>query len=447
MCARATGTGGVTAYEGSAEVAWNAPPPPTATGALPLLDIAGSSVTTDGSHLVGRNARGQPLGPDIAIVPALGPTWSTAATHNNVLVLATRVGGSLAAYLTNGIPHASFVLNGTAPGGGGPGFYTALGPPLVENNRLYIATAFRLPNGQPPPGAASCRVYAIDVARTLNHRLRIGWWTPVPCPAASTAPAEGVPAPPVPLIGAGGNLCLATAAGAFICLRDNGTHALAAVHLALPGRLWAAAAAPLPDTSSPTLQDTWAGGNAAEKETRERSQGRGERTQAMLADDDDGMVLLHVQSHEGASLLLRVNASSGVLVGSTNVSAALHMSSATLQTTAPLVVTICSRATGSDDVVPCALSALRNGSSNAAPAMMAAWDLSGPPSAPLGVLWTVALPSGDAGTVIGQALPLMTHEGDATAATMEAKDTSTANGPRSMLLVPTLAGAVFLQWN
>jgi hypothetical protein len=81
---------------------------------FPLIGISDIVLhSDDGSLLSGYTLTGGLVGSPIRIYPALGVGPSIAFTANGVFLMASKLSGDVAAYLTDGIPHASIWLNGT----------------------------------------------------------------------------------------------------------------------------------------------------------------------------------------------------------------------------------------------------------------------------------------------------------------------------------------------
>jgi hypothetical protein len=413
---------GVNAYNVSGAALWSYLNQPAANTASPILSYGSSaSISTDGSRLVGLDAFGSPLGPTIDIVPPLGPTWPTVATHNGVVMLSACCGG-IAGYLTDGVPHASTVLQGKGPQGQ-DGIYTPLGAPLVMENRLVYLTAFRADGvcgesqGRASMAAAAqadasaCRIYAVDVARTLDDRLRVAWTRNVSCPA-QTSQAAATSSPPGALAIAtpGGLMCFGVGEPVtMLCLQDAGNTSTVVPQDALPGAVAAVAA--------PALAE-------------EADEGSG----ALAADGpwvDSELLVLHLEAYDNStSRLAVVNASSGHVVSTTDVQKALG-SEIRLQRTTFMSV-MATNGTASrwtpEGASPAAylLTAAHNRTTGAS--LMVAWQLPTEPTHSIEPLWTLPLPSPAAdASVVGQALILQ------------------ASGVTS-LLVPTSAGPAFFTW-
>lgn len=163
------------------------------TDALPLLDLAGDSFSVDGLALFGANADGVPLGLPVVITPFIGPVHSMTGTTNNVMLIPSKH-KNIAAYLTNGVPHASIWLNDTIQGQ--QGTFTALHTPVVFSTRAIFMTQFHAAASTPsqplpPPqttgrssNRTSCRLYALDVKRSIAGRLSVPWFVDTACPAS-----------------------------------------------------------------------------------------------------------------------------------------------------------------------------------------------------------------------------------------------------------------------
>lgn len=429
---RTLGMYGVNAYSASGAALWSYLNQPAANTAPPILSYGSSaSISTDGSRLVGLDAFGSPLGPTIDIVPPLGPTWPTVATHNGVVMLSACCGG-IAGYLTDGVPHASTVLQGKGPQGQ-DGIYTPLGAPLVMQNRLVYLTAFRADGvcgesqgqqgrqglgsmtGAVQADAGACRIYAVDVARTLNNRLRVAWTRNVSCPA-QTSQAAATSSPPGALAIAtpGGLMCFGVGEPVtMLCLRDAGNTSTVVPQDALPGAVAAVAA--------PAL--------AGEAE---------EQSGASAADGpwvDSELLVVHLEALDNStSRLAVVNASSGRVVSTADVQKALG-SEIRLQRTAFMsVMATNGSASGwmSEGASSAAylLTAARNRTTGAS--LMVAWQLpTEPVHSSIEPLWTLPLPPpAENASVVGQALILQASGGPGV----------------TSLLVPTSVGPAFFTW-
>eukprot|EP01147_Barroeca_monosierra_P004589 gene4589-8579_t len=166
------------------------------TFALPLLDIDGDSFSVDGLVLYGANAGGVPLGLPIIIAPQLGEVFSMTGTTNEVMLIPS-FHGPIAAYLTNGVPHASIWINDTI--NGHHGIFMAQHTPVIFGPRAIFLVRFNpdpaSSNDNVPP---TCKIVALDVHRTISDRLQIAWNTSVPCPIKG--PINGSPShrkPPI----------------------------------------------------------------------------------------------------------------------------------------------------------------------------------------------------------------------------------------------------------
>ena len=188
----------------------------SSTGAHPLLDeeaLGGIAVASDGSFLAGFSLAGSALGPPTFVSNDRNGTFSLAATDNGVIMLVERA-GVVSGYLTDGIVHASVRLTDTVAGE--PGLFVPISPPLIvpsgnnaskattddNRNRVLMLTAFERLQDSPSKGKATsirgataadadhndndavdstCRVYAIDVARTISNRFSVAWHLDVAC--------------------------------------------------------------------------------------------------------------------------------------------------------------------------------------------------------------------------------------------------------------------------
>jgi len=151
------------------------------------MTSGGAGFATDGYTFVGFDQSGNPLGDPVIIDPPLGLTFSPLLTDNGVVILTSR-DSNIAGYLTNGVPHASITLAAVVAGIRGK--FVPTGQPAVNGSRIYVSAQFQPDNGQRwfgPAGAPhasnglQCRLFAIDVHRTLNERLQVRWNVSIPC--------------------------------------------------------------------------------------------------------------------------------------------------------------------------------------------------------------------------------------------------------------------------
>lgn len=385
------------------------------TGALPLMNPIGQAVASDGAVLVGVDAAGQPLGPPIVITPAMyGGVYSLGLTANGVIIIASRR-STLAGYLTNGIPHASIRLNATSPDGKTAGLYVPRSAPVVNVDRIYLQTVF-VPglhgssvedDGAEVNNSLYCRIYAVDVARTLNNRMSVAWWVQTSCPTAIASNKTTNTAPSAVLMNVGNHLCWASRndsanasllSDSWTCLVDNNSSAhVVGASVALDGQLMAAAHVP-------------------------------------VSSDGVNLAVLAVNHNDdwNASLLL-VNCSSQRALSRLSLPAALNVTGARWAG-APVTVTPCLSAVEEEQgeqkegreggVATCVLSAVELPDNST---IVVGWTVARPQW--LRFLSLVQLPA-DSGTVEQQMLWL--HD---------------SSGNTSSLVVPTTEGLVYIDWN
>ncbi len=80
--------------------------------------------------------------------------------------------GDLAAFLENGIPEAALYLSDIIDDI--PGVFEPFQKPCLIGSRFYLLTKFNTLRN-------ICRLYAIDVQRTMSQRLRVVWYQPFTC--------------------------------------------------------------------------------------------------------------------------------------------------------------------------------------------------------------------------------------------------------------------------
>ena len=149
--------------------------------ATPLIGQSGPIVLSNGYQLLGLTLAGDLVGPLIPILPPLGPVWSTTVTTNDVFILAS-THRDTAAYLTNGVPHASIWFNATEAGT--PGTFVVVAQPRVVETRVYLLTRFLAANTSALPSvppSTACRLYALDVNREIVQRLQVAWFWSFSC--------------------------------------------------------------------------------------------------------------------------------------------------------------------------------------------------------------------------------------------------------------------------
>lgn len=202
------------------------------TGALPLCSLEAAAVVSDGFNLAEVDAAGHSMGVIPVLPPLAGGVFSPAPSTNGLLVLASRR-GSLASYLTNGVPHASIWLNTTGGGGGGGGTYVARAAPVVVEDRVFVLAGLQRMVGRveaevdaaaAAAGDTPHRLFAVDLHRTLDNRMTVAWNA-----SLTLALANLTQLPTPPMLYFAGQLCLllrraASAAGSTLtCYRHAAT--------------------------------------------------------------------------------------------------------------------------------------------------------------------------------------------------------------------------------
>eukprot|EP00730_Choanoeca_flexa_P007137 TRINITY_DN12285_c0_g1_i10.p1 TRINITY_DN12285_c0_g1~~TRINITY_DN12285_c0_g1_i10.p1 ORF type:complete len:449 (+),score=73.07 TRINITY_DN12285_c0_g1_i10:102-1448(+) len=172
---------GLTAYSADSNTpVWNSTEIFSST-AFAFSDLQGNVFASDGFVLVATSAEGQPLGQPIIITPVLGDFSSLTATHNQVFVLPAKH-GDIATYLSNGVPLGALWLNDTQHNEYGT--YVSAAPAVVYQSRFYLATQFQSVTPTTHDGTA-CRLYAVDVHRTLVGKMIVAWNVDYICPSRS----------------------------------------------------------------------------------------------------------------------------------------------------------------------------------------------------------------------------------------------------------------------
>jgi hypothetical protein len=146
----------------------------SATRSAPLQGTAGGgpeTVVTDGNQLVAFGAGGKSLGPSISL-HSQSEAFSLTLTDNGVVIIADKACG-MAGYLTNGVIHASMQFRATIAGS--DGCFAPSSMPAINRtlNRVYIAAQFDQPLNSSE--VAVCRIYAVDIHRTMDNRMHTAW--------------------------------------------------------------------------------------------------------------------------------------------------------------------------------------------------------------------------------------------------------------------------------
>jgi hypothetical protein len=217
----------------SGKIAWRSSAISSTAAHALLLDGSSIALASDGSVYAGYTLfAGKPLGPPTPMPGNNGGAFALSSTDNGVVMLLQR-SGVVAGYLTNGIVHASILLAGSSPAGA-PGLFVPLGAPVVVEavpgegrNRVVFVTAFHPSSAALASSAAAaaaaaavvpaaraaavedsggelgagrsrnsnedhhhddhdnttniCRVYAVDVHRTIDKRFTVAWYFELAC--------------------------------------------------------------------------------------------------------------------------------------------------------------------------------------------------------------------------------------------------------------------------
>ncbi|XP_033757608.1 uncharacterized protein LOC117339989 [Pecten maximus] len=143
---------------------------------LPIMDIFGDVIGTDGHYLVMIDDSGKMLSP-IKIADVLFPMYSLLISANSLILLVSR-SGAVIVYETEGIPEASIWLTGTVQQTNGT--FLPVAPPILHENRCYVLTEFKPDEGSPGANDPSIlglqRLYAIDMYQRMVDRLHITWY-------------------------------------------------------------------------------------------------------------------------------------------------------------------------------------------------------------------------------------------------------------------------------
>ena len=174
----------------------------SSSSAHPLLDVADGSLalTSDGSTFAGFTFDGESLGEPVAVSADRNGSFALTSTDNGVVMIIER-SGLVSGYLTNGVVHASLHLKGT-DSQGRPGRFVPIGTPVVTEegpanssgrNRVILLTAFQssvkskiFATNATNDVQNTCRVYALDVQRTIDKRIEVAWQYEFNCAASST---------------------------------------------------------------------------------------------------------------------------------------------------------------------------------------------------------------------------------------------------------------------
>ncbi|XP_076461587.1 uncharacterized protein LOC143294057 [Babylonia areolata] len=145
---------------------------------MPILDVEGGVIGTDGRHLVKIDADGK-VEPVINFYGDLNPMFSIQLTNNDLMLLTTYTSGLLITYGTDGIPEASFPLRGEIQRVNGS--FVPVAQPVIYGMRAYILAEF-VPDTpvsqteQIPQVLGLQRLYAVDLWRRMTQRISPVWY-------------------------------------------------------------------------------------------------------------------------------------------------------------------------------------------------------------------------------------------------------------------------------
>ncbi|XP_062603981.1 uncharacterized protein LOC134265786 [Saccostrea cucullata] len=137
---------------------------------LPIMDIYGDIVGTDGNKLVKYEADGT-LEKPVINEENLSPVYSITFSDNNIFAIVSKL-GMLVTVESNGVPHSFIEFRGWEERMNGT--FIPIAPPVVSGHRIYILTAFR-PDGKKSTLSMQ-RLYAIDIFNVLSGKLKIAWY-------------------------------------------------------------------------------------------------------------------------------------------------------------------------------------------------------------------------------------------------------------------------------
>ncbi|XP_046559461.1 uncharacterized protein LOC124268518 isoform X2 [Haliotis rubra] len=146
---------------------------------LPIMDISGDIIGSDGRYLTKVDGNGNVEKPVIPLDPLMTPVYSIVFGEGNILFIVSQT-GELVAYLANGIPLASLVLRGNVERYNGT--FHPIAQPIMKGSRAYILTQF-----QPDPQDATIpqeklgtlamqRLYAMDILDRMVKPIDIVWY-------------------------------------------------------------------------------------------------------------------------------------------------------------------------------------------------------------------------------------------------------------------------------
>ncbi|XP_071164920.1 uncharacterized protein [Mytilus edulis] len=144
---------------------------------LPVMDIEGGIIGTDGHYMVKYEADGTQIKPSKPVDPSLFPLYSVQLSDNGMLVFAS-MNGVMFAMDTAGIPLASISFNGSVERFNGS--FLPVSTPIIVGTRVYVLTEFRpdedTPESRMPNILGMRRLYAVDIFLRMVDRLHTTWY-------------------------------------------------------------------------------------------------------------------------------------------------------------------------------------------------------------------------------------------------------------------------------
>ncbi|XP_061189656.1 uncharacterized protein LOC133197570 [Saccostrea echinata] len=141
---------------------------------LPIMDIYGDVIGTDGHNLVMFDSDGKIEKPLINLGESLFPTYSLTLSEENGIIAIVSRQGLLITKESNGIPHASMDFRAEEERTNGT--FIPVAPPVVSGHRIYILTEFRPDYSIHQPDILGMqRLFAIDMKNVMMGRLETAW--------------------------------------------------------------------------------------------------------------------------------------------------------------------------------------------------------------------------------------------------------------------------------
>uniref|UniRef100_K1QTC3 Uncharacterized protein n=1 Tax=Magallana gigas TaxID=29159 RepID=K1QTC3_MAGGI len=137
---------------------------------LPIMDVYGDIVGTDGRKLVMYEVDGTLVKP-IVNEKNLSPVYSITFSDNNIFAIVSKK-GLLVTVESNGVPHAFMDFRGSEERMNGT--FIPIAPPVVNGHRIYMLTAFRPDNNKSE--LSMRRLYAVDIFNVLSGKLKVAWY-------------------------------------------------------------------------------------------------------------------------------------------------------------------------------------------------------------------------------------------------------------------------------